>query len=174
MQLAPAFEPQIAMEQQMAVITGLLDLLAVPGLGQEVIGHLGREVGSARLVCRALRCQVRDLGLHGGSSLVNPTFFAQVDQQVQHLQIWSSSTEHARVLCLARWLAGSSGLRPKELSVTSAALMASVPAGSPALARIEKLTLTMSNDSRSLCWEALPVSAHFFLPDVFDFKHALL
>jgi hypothetical protein len=63
-------ELQIAMEQQIeagSIKTGLLDLLAVPGLGQQVLGHLGRAVGNARLVCRALRGEVRDPGCMGAA-----------------------------------------------------------------------------------------------------------
>jgi hypothetical protein len=99
-----------------ALATGLLDLLAVPGLGQEMLGHLGRAVGNVRLVCRGLRVQVCVPSLHGCTWL-NFAAPAQVDSQIEWLLI-TDNNKAVQADCDQR-SSTSAGLRMVSLAPQS-------------------------------------------------------
>jgi hypothetical protein len=93
---------------------------------------------------------------------------AQVDSQIESLTVAGRKTKAAGVKGLAQMLAGSNGLRPKEMRFycsskdgpTVVNALSSLSLERSALARLEKLTLnSIYHDKRCpcFCWEVLPV-----------------
>ncbi len=91
-----------------------------------------------------------------------------MDSQIESLNVAGEKAEVAGVKALAQMLAGSSGLRPKEMrficstadSPTVVNALSSLSLERSALARLEKLTLnSIYHDKRCpcFCWEVLPV-----------------